>query len=162
MNVSEKLWVIWTIAFLGVAVVIYKRVWRVGLAIGIAFYAGAVIADELKDHIDRARPTPPDALVLLNGYAMPSSHASFTMAMVVALLTSVTWTSRRTFILTAAGLGSLAVVIGVAMIYLGAHWATDVLAGWALGAVIGAGVGAAFRPRTGQSQASPASPRQAR
>jgi undecaprenyl-diphosphatase len=41
----------------------------------------------------------------------------------------------RTLLMTAAFL--IALVVGLARIYLGAHWMTDVLAGWALGGAWG-------------------------
>lgn len=147
MHLSETKWLLWTIVFLGVGFVVYKRAWRQGLAIAIAFYTSAFIAALFKVSIERPRPTSPDALVQLSGYAMPSSHAAFTMAMVVALLVVVRWTSQQKLILVATGLGLAALVVGLSMIYLGAHWATDVLAGWALGAVIGATCGLVFRKR---------------
>jgi membrane-associated phospholipid phosphatase len=41
----------------------------------------------------------------------------------------------RTLLMTGAFL--IALVVGLARIYLGAHWMTDVLAGWALGGAWG-------------------------
>jgi undecaprenyl-diphosphatase len=147
MDLGEVTWLLWTIAFLGLGFIVYKRAWREGLAVGVAFYAGAIASGLLKQHIARARPSAPDSLVVLYGNAFPSSHAAFTMAMVVALLVVVKWSSRRTLVLTASALGLAALFVGLAMVYLGAHWATDVLAGWAVGAVVGAGVGLLFKPR---------------
>ena len=37
------------------------------------------------------------------------------------------------------------VVVGAAMVYLGAHWLTDVLVGWAVGAGVAAALAVPFR-----------------
>ncbi len=156
MDFGETQWLVWAIALLGAFFIFYRRAWRAGLAIGSAFYAGAIVSGLLKDQIERGRPAFPEALVQLSGYAFPSSHAAFTMAMSVALLVVVSWPSRRMLLTVASSLGLALLLIGSAMVYLGAHWATDVIAGWALGAVIGAGFGLAFRPRNHLSGAGAA------
>jgi undecaprenyl-diphosphatase len=151
MHVGQSPALIVSIGGLGLVIVVLFSGWRPALAVPIACYAGGVIAAVLKNHIHRVRPQIPDAVTQLSGYAMPSTHAAFTIAPVIALLVTVRWTSRQAFVVTATVLGLAVLLIGASMVYLGAHWATDVLAGWVLGGVIGAGVGAAFRPRTRQS-----------
>jgi membrane-associated phospholipid phosphatase len=158
MDAGESVALLLAVSVLGIVVVVLTRAWRPGFAVGISYLASGMIAVVFKNHIQRLRPGIPDAIAHIGGYSMPSTHAAFTIAPVVALLVAVRWTSRRLFVVTATVLGLVVVLIGASMVYLGAHWATDVLAGWALGTVIGAGVGAVFRPRTGQSQPSPASP----
>ena len=155
MDIGQSTAFLVSVVVIGVLVVVLTRAWRVGMAVALANFFGGEIAFTLKNHIQRVRPGIPDAVTNLGGYAMPSTHAAFTAAPVVALLVVVRWQSRRAFVMAATVLGLALVLIGAAMVYLGAHWATDVLAGWALGVVVGAGVGALFRPRTGQSQDAP-------
>lgn len=147
MDVSEasSFWVVVGLAFF--AVVVRLRAWRFGMAVGLASYLGGLVSGQLKEVIERPRPTFPDALVQVDGYAMPSSHACFSMAASVALLLVVQWQSRRALALAASGLAFGLVLVGVLMTYLGAHWATDVLACWALGVPIGVLCGLAFRRR---------------
>ncbi|MEO6606816.1 MAG: phosphatase PAP2 family protein [Aeromicrobium sp.] len=148
LHLSEASWFWMTAALVGLAAVIYLRAWRVGLAAVLAGNASGFTASLLKEHFERARPSFPDALIQVAGYAMPSSHAAFTMAPSIALLIVVVWRSRRAFVLAAAGLGSALLLVGGTMIYLGAHWATDVFAGWVLGILIGVVVGLLLRPRS--------------
>ena len=84
-----------------------------------------------------ARPRPPAALRITDatGWAFPSGHAAQAVAFwcLVAVLLSA-GRPRRTRTASVGVAVALAVTIGVSRIYLGAHWTTDVLAGWVLGA----------------------------
>lgn len=148
MDLTELKWFWVVVGVLGLAVVVYKKAWRVGLAVGIASYLGGAASGLLKSEFARWRPRYPDALVQVDSsYAMPSSHAAFTMAASIALLIVVGWRSRRSLVLAATGLALGLLLVGAMMIYIGAHWATDVFAGWALGIPIGVLAGLVFRPR---------------
>lgn len=147
MDVSESPWVVVAVLLVAVAIVAWRRAWPTGLALGTAaFYAGSV-SDYFKHHVERTRPAFPDVIVQVDGYAMPSSHAAVTAAASFALLAVLRWDTRKALVLTASVLLVLLLITGVSMVYLGAHWPSDVLVGWALGAVVGTGVGLLFRPR---------------
>lgn len=99
----------------------------------LVLVAVSVVTGYLKPVFDRARPPADLALYHVGGSAMPSSHALMTSAVVVAVVMADWWVSprlrRATLVVGMAG----CVVIGAAMIYLGVHWLTDVLVGWAIG-----------------------------
>lgn len=87
----------------------------------------------------RDRPPLPDRLVEISSHSFPSGHAMMsallaTVAIAVMLRSTTPWLHRPA-VLAVPGVLSLA--IGFSRIYLGAHWVTDVLAGWAFGALWG-------------------------
>ncbi|MFL6737394.1 MAG: phosphatase PAP2 family protein [Sphingomonas sp.] len=102
---------------------------------------GVIALDEtlnriLKNTFDRPRPTLFEEIATLHTYSFPSGHAMAAaanygmMAIVVARLAP----SMRGWVI--GGELALAMMIGLSRIYLGVHWATDVLAGYAAGAAI--------------------------
>ncbi len=125
------------VAVVVVGYVFWSRNWKpVAATVGAAAIA-VVLGNVLKLIIQRPRPPWDSSLIAVNGYAMPSTHAMFTVAAAVALLTSTRGSGSRWW-KPAAVAAALAVVgIGVVMVYLGAHWPTDVLVGWPLGILCG-------------------------
>jgi membrane-associated phospholipid phosphatase len=106
---------------------------RAGRGADAAMLAASVMAIYIAVHVTKAatgRPRPPDPVVHASLSAFPSGHAAYsTIYVAVALL------ARKGAAVTAAAI-ALALAIGASRVYLRVHWATDVLAGWALGAAI--------------------------
>jgi len=112
------------------------RSWRPLLLLACA-YAGAYLLQISVKQLTH-RPRPPAALTLehFSGYAFPSGHATDAAAvygMLAALLAAVTtrWSRKVTVWAVAA---VLVLLVGFSRVYLGGHWLTDVLGGFALGA----------------------------
>ena len=98
---------------------------------------------EIKTLVDR--PRPPGSLVETNNASFPSAHAAYsTLYTFLAALIAVR-TARPGLTMRGAVLGGgilVTVVVGLTRIYLGAHYMSDVSAGWALGATAFATAGA--------------------
>ena len=98
----------------------------------LAVLVGSIVAIYIAVHVTKAatdRPRPPHPLAGSTLSAFPSGHSAYsTIYVATALLT------RRRAIVAAAV--AVALAIGASRVYLRVHWATDVLAGWALGAAI--------------------------
>jgi undecaprenyl-diphosphatase len=95
---------------------------------------GALLNGLMKLYYHRARPDSP--LVLAHGYSFPSGHAMGSVCFFGSLAYVVYFTvERRHFhrlgAVLACGLAALA--IGASRIYLGVHYFTDVVAGFAAG-----------------------------
>jgi membrane protein DedA with SNARE-associated domain/membrane-associated phospholipid phosphatase len=102
----------------------------------LAAYAGAAgLSDAIKAVIDRPRPPVQQMVGHFGGSAFPSGHAAQAIAVygiLAALIagSEATWTQK---VVAWSAAFILAGIVGVSRLYLGAHWLTDVLAGWALG-----------------------------
>jgi membrane-associated phospholipid phosphatase len=115
--------------------VLRRRRWQ-PLALLAAAVAGAVgLYDIVKSLIGRPRPPPAIWIGHYSGAAFPSGHAAQSVAF-YAMLAIVLGAGRsprvKTVLWSVAAL--VVLVVGGSRIYLGAHWLTDVLGGYALGA----------------------------
>jgi len=156
------------IALLGYVAV--SRRWLLALTVGAAGVLAATLTLVLKQFIARDRPSATLALIDFAGHSMPSTDGALTSAAAVALLLAVKPVERFTRRLLAAVLLSAVLFVGVCMVcmvYLGAHWTTDALAGWLLGALAGWACAVSvrkvlrltvFRPLRGQAVASLSGP----
>ena len=95
------------------------------------------------------------ALIHANGPSMPSTDAALTAACATALYVGLTWLHPRRQRLAGVVLAAGVTVIGLCLIYLGVHWPTDVIAGWALGIGVGATAAAVTNPRRWRQQWMP-------
>ena len=103
-----------------------------------ASYAGAeALFWMVKAVTNRARPPDPVAVQHFSGLAFPSGHATQAAAvwgMLAALIAASSASWRRKVTVWTSAIVTVGLV-GLTRLYLGAHWLTDVLAGWALGAL---------------------------
>jgi undecaprenyl-diphosphatase len=98
-------------------------------------------AGTLLSHLSKlgfARPRPelvPHAAEVLTP-SFPSGHALLSAVIYLTLgaMIAATQDSRRTKLYVMAFATVLTLLVGMSRVYLGVHWPSDVLAGWALGA----------------------------
>lgn len=132
---------------LGVLVAWRLRAWWYLLGSAIAFLLAIWLAAVGKDLVDRPRPPESLALVHASGWAMPSDVAAMTAAAAVPVVVLGLRRASRAGRLLAAAPVLVTLLGGISTVYLGAHWFSDVLAGWALGALTGGAVVVAPRAR---------------
>ena len=146
MRVGTSLMVIGLIAVLGAVYLVVTRRWRQGASVALAVGATGAIVSVLKTIIDRPRPPREYSIIWVNGPSMPSTHAARIAAAAAGLLLAIEWRNRRTQVVVCLAAAFSVIVIGFFLVYLGTHWPTDVLAGWAIG--VAAGVAAARLSRS--------------
>lgn len=111
--------------------------WLAAWLLGTSYVGASLSFNIIKRLTHRSRPIGRFQLVHAGGYAFPSGHATQAAAMwgaMAFLLTLIvtTW-PKRVAAWTSALL--IAGLVGLSRMYLGVHWLSDVLAGWALGSL---------------------------
>ena len=149
------------LAILAVVALFIGRTRWLALFVALAVGGASLLGVLTKNVIGRDRPPVDLRLQQAHSSAFPSGHSTqaaatyFALAIVVTVLSqsrplrAVTWTVATLIVFLA----------GVSRVYLGMHWATDVLGGWLLGSVWVAGLTVALAPLDTSRHASvPGSP----
>jgi undecaprenyl-diphosphatase len=159
----------WAIILMSAVVFVFAAAigpWRHGLIGGVVIGLASAANSTFKLLIARERPELFEPVVVERGFSFPSGHSALGMVAygILAVLvhrSRLPLAARRTII---GLLAVLIVLIGLSRVWLGVHFPTDVLAGWATGGVIVA-VYVAFtrrvspEPAEGAVDADPAAPR---
>jgi membrane-associated phospholipid phosphatase len=136
------------LAILVVVVLLIGRQRWLALFVALAVGGASLLSVLTKDVIGRDRPPVDIRLQQAHSSSFPSGHSTqaaatyFALAIVVTVLIhsraprAVTWTVATLIVF----------LVGVSRVYLGMHWATDVLGGWLLGSVWVAGLSVAIAP----------------
>jgi undecaprenyl-diphosphatase len=119
------------------ALVLVRRSWTPLILIAAAGIGSLLMTIAGKDIIGRHRPLRIDALPPFESSpSFPSGH-TLNAAVIVGIVAYLLVLRRRTAIarvLIVAAAVVLVAVVGITRVVLAAHWFTDVLAGWLLGA----------------------------
>ena len=108
--------------------------WRRGAALLLVTMAGAALLNiVLKMSFHRTRPTSFFDTPLPTSYSFPSGHAmlAFCFYGVLAALLTARLSARPARMMIWIGATILIVLVGISRVYLGVHYPSDVLAGYA-------------------------------
>lgn len=108
-----------------------QRRWRAALVFAGIVLSGRAIVELIKLLVDRPRPAFDTHPVSVTSLSFPSAHAANSMITMLAIALLVVPARMRTVAICLA----LAItgVIGSTRPYLGVHWPSDMVGGWAFG-----------------------------
>ena len=106
---------------------------RAAYSLLAVFLASEALNWALKNLVGRSRPDLFHEITALHTYSFPSGHAMTGAAVYGMIGVVLAREHPRLRWPLAVAVTTLVVLIGVSRVFLGVHWPTDVLAGWAAG-----------------------------
>ncbi|WP_406002244.1 phosphatase PAP2 family protein [Streptomyces sp. NBC_00829] len=136
---SDWVWDPWTMRVLLALAVIWlclRRQWLLALWIAATSVTGTWLQQGLKAAVGRERPQWPDPVDTAHYAAFPSGHAmTATVSCGLLLWLLRRYGARGPLWCVVVAVAAVSVVgVGFTRLWLGVHWATDVLGGWLIGA----------------------------
>jgi len=123
------------VTLVAMAILWYRRRRTDATFVALAFLGGQVLSNAMKLGFRRERPFFPDPLATERTFSFPSGHALVSLAVYgsIALVVArgISSPLRRAILL--AGTALFVLAIGFSRLYLGVHFLSDVLAGFAAG-----------------------------
>ena len=132
--IGSSAWVI-LLSGLALLVLLAIRDRRGALQLFLAAAGAGILTFITKNLIERVRPVDVNQLVVVSGFSYPSGHSVSTSALYLTIAIIGCRYVRRASAKAAMVLAAIAVSVLVAAsrVYLGVHYATDVLSGLSLG-----------------------------
>jgi membrane-associated phospholipid phosphatase len=122
------------VALLAAALLLRRGHRRESLLVALAFVGAEIVSYSLKLGFERDRPYFTDPLATETTFSFPSGHSTVSLAVYGALAVVVARRLRGSArLLPFAAAAVLVGLIGFSRLYLGVHFLTDVLAGFAAG-----------------------------
>jgi membrane-associated phospholipid phosphatase len=111
---------------------------RLGALAALFISAASLGNTLLKQLVARTRPEALEPIVEERGFSFPSGHSALGMVAwgIVAIVVARSPLPRRAKTALLIGLGALVFLVGLSRVYLGVHFPSDVVAGWAAGAAV--------------------------
>ena len=109
----------------------FQRRWRVALVFAGIVLSGRAIVELIKLLVDRPRPAFDTHPVSVTSLSFPSAHAANSMITMLAIALLIVPARMRTVAICLALV--ITGVIGSTRPFLGVHWPSDVVGGWAFG-----------------------------
>lgn len=124
------------LTILAAGLLLAQRKWRRALFLVGAISGGALLNAGLKIGFARPRPELVGHLVKVHDLSFPSGHAmnSAVVYLTLGVLLARAEKGPRVKAYILGGAILLTLIVGCSRVYLGVHFPTDVLAGWAVGA----------------------------
>ena len=121
----------------------WRRAWRAAISVAVTVIAARLFVPVIKLWLQRTRPE--ELIGLSETFSFPSGHTTYATVTfgILAVLASRSM-GRWGQALVYAACGIAIIAIAYSRIYLGAHWLSDVLAGFLFGAVMTAAFGIAI------------------
>jgi len=119
-----------------VVFLLIQRKWLSSALLVLGLIGGVILSEGLKAVFERDRPPVVYQATETINASFPSGHALLSAVFYLSLGVMLTRAfPERRFKAYVLGVGVLiTLLIGITRIYLGAHWASDVFAGWSVGA----------------------------
>ena len=132
----------WLHVALVVGIAVLLSLIRAGMASGLVLYTvfPSLLNGVIKDWVQRLRPS--EDLVAVSdsasGFSFPSGHTVSTAGLFLVLFVAVPVVVRHKLLRWTLQIGCLLMILsaGPARVYVGVHWTSDVLAGYAIVALM--------------------------
>ena len=119
-------------------VLLFRRHWHSAIALALVFPVTQGAVQLVKLVVERPRPAANAAMSDAQGFSFPSAHSATSVAVYATIAFILIRASRHghSRIAIASLAAALVLAVGFSRVLLGAHYPTDVLAGWTFGALV--------------------------
>ena len=126
------------VTIVGALLLVATRHWRGAIALALVYPVTQGVVQLVKVVVERPRPEANATLAEAQGFSFPSAHSATSVAVYATIAFILIRASRHghSRIAVASLAGALVLAVGLSRVLLGAHYPTDVLAGWMFGALL--------------------------